>query len=113
MCFLPSHHYCAPVGDSKYRCHMTGSLPNNAVNCQPPSFLHFCMSLLVRARKRERATKVFRAADSPDAPAGCEPACVAFTLSAPARSSVALDASRDPRVHLTRNGQMFRKVQRV
>jgi hypothetical protein len=32
-----------------------------------------------RTRKSERATKVFRAADSPNAPAGSEPACTAST----------------------------------
>jgi hypothetical protein len=51
MCLSPSHHYCAPVGDSRKRCHMTTPLPNNAVRrCQPPSFFHFRKSLLARER---------------------------------------------------------------
>jgi hypothetical protein len=37
------------------------------------------LQVSTRTRKSEGATKVFRAADSPNAPAGCEPACTAFT----------------------------------
>jgi hypothetical protein len=90
---------------------MATPLPNNAVRRQPPSFFHFRESLFAResANVPQRYSVLLTARTRPLAASSR----ARRPLS---RRRLALrlrSTRRGIRVHLTRNGQMFRKVQRV